>query len=170
MLIGQSLTRCTRLLRNPILLCNSSYRQQLYHRKSPPVARPQHDPRDEYVDVPQYPEILDLSLRSRKKRDVEAWHETIRKLPTVEEKAIKINMPRYYGYRVFSLSEKDLPYNCLSVMQHFTRTVFEEIPPTLTSAAPIDVDHQGSSGNLPHLESIHNDMKNALEFAYDSFM
>uniref|UniRef100_A0A1I8MAF7 28S ribosomal protein S30, mitochondrial n=1 Tax=Musca domestica TaxID=7370 RepID=A0A1I8MAF7_MUSDO len=80
---------------------------------------------DEYWETPQYPEIKDTSFDGRKKDEAKTWHEQIQKTPTVEEKLIKINMPRYYGYKVVHMNEERLPYNCLPAIQHYTRTHFE---------------------------------------------
>ncbi|KAJ4433110.1 large ribosomal subunit protein mL65 [Periplaneta americana] len=76
----------------------------------------------EYTDTPQYPPILDTSYEARKRREKSEWHEQIKSLKTVEEKLMKINMPRYYGWRTTMFEENDIPYNCLPLVQHATRT------------------------------------------------
>ncbi|XP_012257360.2 28S ribosomal protein S30, mitochondrial [Athalia rosae] len=76
----------------------------------------------EYSDPPQYPPILDLSLKAKEKRRHESWHEEIKKLNTVEEKLMKINMPRYYGWKSLMLFEHLIPYNSESLAQFITRT------------------------------------------------
>ena len=49
---------------------------------------------DEYTNTPQYPPILDLSFKKKIERQKETVHEQIKALQTVEEKQIKLNMPR----------------------------------------------------------------------------
>lgn len=41
---------------------------------------------------------------------------------TVEEKQIKINMPKYYGFMCYLQYEDQIPYNSLELAQHTTRT------------------------------------------------
>lgn len=91
-----------------------------------PALKTQTD-NDEYTEQPEYPKIKDLSFKSRKKDERLTWHEEIQKVKTVEEKMIKINMPRYYGYKVVQMNEASLPYNCLPAIQHYTRTLFENL-------------------------------------------
>lgn len=79
-------------------------------------------PPPEYTSEPIYPEILDMSrpkVRERKKAQI---HEQIQRVPTVEEKQIKINMPRYYGFKTYILRDDAVPYNSLPLAQHVTRT------------------------------------------------
>ncbi|CAB3359209.1 Hypothetical predicted protein [Cloeon dipterum] len=56
-------------------------------------------PHEEYSDEPQYPPIKDLSWWGKKVSEAEAQHEEVKKLGTIEEKILKINMPRYYGWK-----------------------------------------------------------------------
>lgn len=77
---------------------------------------------EEYSETPQYPRILDLSFQAKVKRKEESFHEQIKKLDTVEEKLMKINMPRYYGWKSLILSESHIPYNSESLAQYITRT------------------------------------------------
>ncbi|XP_076258668.1 mitochondrial ribosomal protein S30 [Rhynchophorus ferrugineus] len=76
---------------------------------------------EEYT-TPQYPPILDLSFEKRLERKKEVMHEEIKKVKTVEEKQIKLNMPRYYGFKTYVLLEEMIPYNDLHFVQHITRT------------------------------------------------
>lgn len=50
---------------------------------------------EEYTTTPQYPPILDLSFEKRLERKKEKVYEEIKNVKTVEEKQIKLNMPRY---------------------------------------------------------------------------
>lgn len=86
---------------------------------APPQSRAEH------ADEAEYPEILDLSSTARKFRERVEWHEEVRKVKTIEEKLIKVNMPKYYGFQMMMLNEECLPYNCLPYVQHYTRTQFE---------------------------------------------
>lgn len=80
----------------------------------------QHD--EEYTAVPQYPPILDLSPKKNRERRKIAQHNVIKNVKTVEEKQIKINMPRYYGFKCYLLTEDKIPFNNLPLVQHVTRT------------------------------------------------
>ncbi|XP_060526456.1 large ribosomal subunit protein mL65 [Cylas formicarius] len=77
---------------------------------------------EEYTDVPEYPPILDLSIRKRLERKKETRHDMVRAVKTVEEKQIKLNMPRYYGFKSYMLFEEKIPYNGLCLSQYVTRT------------------------------------------------
>lgn len=77
---------------------------------------------EEYTVTPQYPPILDLSYEKKLERRKEAMHEEIKAVKTVEEKQIKLNMPRYYGFKTYMLKENYVPYNNLPLAQHVTKT------------------------------------------------
>lgn len=77
---------------------------------------------DEYTSVPNYPPILDLSPRKKRERRKIAEHEQIKAVKTVEEKQIKINMPRYYGFKCYLLTEDRVPFDSLPLIQHVTKT------------------------------------------------
>ncbi|MPC91464.1 hypothetical protein E2C01_086502 [Portunus trituberculatus] len=49
----------------------------------------------EYTDTPQYPEILDVSWEAIRRRKKEAWHQKVTRLPSVEQKMMELNMPKY---------------------------------------------------------------------------
>ncbi|XP_004518895.1 28S ribosomal protein S30, mitochondrial [Ceratitis capitata] len=121
----------------------------------------------EYADEAIYPEIQDLSFKARKKRETQSWHDEIRKVPTVEEKMIKINMPRYYGFKVVNLNDTKLPYNCLPAIQHYTRTFYEDIKNTENA-----VEDSKLSDNQKleeHVNLVKSDVKDAIEYVYDYF-
>lgn len=63
-----------------------------------------------------------MSFKGRKRRQREAWYEEIKALETVEEKLFKVNMPRYYGWRLLLLKEDKIPYDTLKYTQYITRT------------------------------------------------
>lgn len=81
---------------------------------------------NEYTDIPMYPTILNLSPESviRRERDVKL--DKLKKLGTIEEKLIGINMPRFYGWSSLMLHEGNYPLNIMPFVQHITRTDFIE--------------------------------------------
>lgn len=76
----------------------------------------------EYTSTPQYPPILDLSFEKKLERKKEVVFEQIKMVKTVEEKQVKLNMPRYYGFKTCLFTEDRIPYNSLPLAQHATRT------------------------------------------------
>lgn len=82
----------------------------------------QSETNNEYTDKPQYPPILNLSKESRYIRDRDQKLEKLKKVGTVEEKQIGINMPRYYGWSSLILKEGNYPFNILPFIKHITRT------------------------------------------------
>lgn len=86
-------------------------------------------PLDEYTDVPEYPPILDVSTEAKKKRKTEAWHQKITDLPTLEQKLMELNMPKYYGYWACKLLDTKPTLQGTSFTQYATRThVVEGLP------------------------------------------
>ncbi|RZC39772.1 28S ribosomal protein S30, mitochondrial [Asbolus verrucosus] len=77
---------------------------------------------DEYTATPQYPPILDLSPEKVRERAKEEEYEKIKAVKTVEEKQIKLNMPKYYGFKCYMLQENYIPYNSLPLIQYVTKT------------------------------------------------
>lgn len=123
----------------------------------------QPNPKDEYTEKPNYPEILDISYKARKLREAQSWHEEVKNLKTIEEKIIKLNMPRYYGHKCVMLEGNRFPYNCIQLTQHYTRTAFEEVtdlPETYKkSAATID----------SFLKSVKDNIEEAIGFTTACF-
>ncbi|XP_053978120.1 28S ribosomal protein S30, mitochondrial [Hylaeus volcanicus] len=109
-----------------------------------------------------YPPILDVSLQARFRRKKEEWHNKIKKLESVEEKLIGINMPHYYGWKSLELNETVIPYNCLDHAQYITRThvVNEHKLPTfydnLTTSEQLDIMAQ----------NLKKPMEDVLSFEY----
>ncbi|KAJ2949399.1 hypothetical protein O0L34_g15313 [Tuta absoluta] len=92
---------------------------------------------NEYTETPEYPPIMDLSIQARKLREWQAVHEKIKKLNTVEEKQIALNMPRYYGWRCVRFTDDRIPYNAMPMVQCYTRTKFlpiEKLPDIYTES------------------------------------
>lgn len=89
----------------------------------------------------EYPPILDMSRKARRLREEIAWHEEVKKLQTIEEKLLKVNMPKYYGWRTIVLNDKSIPYNALPYIKHYTRTQFEEgLPKEWCKHSPEQLD------------------------------
>lgn len=82
---------------------------------------------EDYTDKPEYPEILDLSYEAKRQRKLQAYYEEFKNVGTIEEKIIKINLPKYYGFKSLILSQKRLPYDCLDFAKYSTRTDFKEV-------------------------------------------
>lgn len=118
---------------------------------------------EEYTEKPEYPEILDISYEARKERKKQIWYDEIKNLQTIEEKLLKINMPRYYGYKTIALKDNIFPYNCLPLTQHYTRTLFEEID-------KLPSDYYKSTKNIDtFVEYFTPDIKDAIEFSIDVY-
>ncbi|XP_033170863.1 39S ribosomal protein S30, mitochondrial [Drosophila mauritiana] len=120
---------------------------------------------------PVYPEIQDPSFKARKQKDAANWHEEIRQVPTVEEKMIKINMPRYYGFKVVDFNDSKIPYNALPLTQHYTRTVLEDLPSeTEKKAQTQDSEQEQQQPSEDSLfKAARGDVIDALEFAHDYY-
>lgn len=148
---AESLTaRCATVCRNYIATPKNSQAA---------TAQPSANENDEYTEVAQYPEIKDPSFLARKEREALSFQEQVQKAPTVEEKMLKINMPRYYGYKVVQLHDERLPYNCLPAIQHYTRTLYESKPNEL----------KGDEKLASYVEAIKGDVLDSLEMAHDYF-
>lgn len=132
-----------------------------------PLAQTQRDDGadEEYTAQPAYPEIRDLNFKARKQRTAADWHEEIRQVPTVEEKLIKINMPRYYGYKVVDFNDTKIPYNALPITQHYTRTVLEKTSPVAQQEGAKTEEKDGADDAL--FKAAREDVIEALEFAHD---
>lgn len=89
----------------------------------------------------EYPPILDMSKKAKLLREEIAWHEEVKKLNTIEEKLIKVNMPKYYGWRAIVLNDKSIPFNALPYIKQYTRTQFEEgLPKEWCKHSPEQLD------------------------------
>lgn len=77
---------------------------------------------EEYTNTPQYPPILEMTPEKKRERVKITEHKLIRAVKTVEEKQIKLNMPRYYGFKCVLFHENNITYNTLPLVQHITRT------------------------------------------------
>ncbi|XP_026741213.1 28S ribosomal protein S30, mitochondrial [Trichoplusia ni] len=92
------------------------------------ITRPQSQAalaeQNEYTETPEYPPILDMSLKARKLRERETLYQKIKEINTVEEKQIALNMPRYYGWKCVMFNETRNPYNTMPLVQYYTRSHF----------------------------------------------
>lgn len=98
---------------------------------------------DDYTETPEYPPILDLSLKGRKKRERESLFTKIKEINTIEEKQIALNMPRFYGWKSVMLREDKIPYNAMPLVQCYTRShliLSEKLPETYAETEQIADD------------------------------
>lgn len=116
---------------------------------------------EEYTEKPEYPEILDTSQEAKLLRKKQSWHEEIKTLTTIEEKQIKINMPRYYGYKVVALGDSRIRYNSRPMVQHYTRTLFEKMDKL---PGPIESEQLNSL-----VKAISGDFQESVEYAIEYF-
>lgn len=142
-------------------------RRYFFHGREP--QQPQW--MDEYSGRSGYPNILDLSFTARKMREREIWNQQTQNVVTVEEKLIKLNMPRYYGYKVVNLGDR-LPYNCLPATQYYTRTIFTETnfgADRNEQTAQEQKETQGQDKIHALIKALGNDIKDSLEYISDFF-
>lgn len=117
----------------------------------------------EYSEVAEYPPIIDDEYRAKRSRRYLEWHEKIKKIGTIEEKLIEINMPRYYGYKCLMLDEKTFPYNTLPFFKYVTNTELVE----LETFKP----NENEVKNIDNfLQLIKSDFADALEFELDGYV
>ncbi|XP_017785719.1 PREDICTED: 28S ribosomal protein S30, mitochondrial [Nicrophorus vespilloides] len=116
---------------------------------------------DEYVPVAQYPKILDTSYEAKQARKKEAKWKEIKDVKTVEEKQIKLNMPRYYGFKCYVFQEDKVPYNNLNLAQHITKTHL--IPTRTLPEFYNDISVDG------HLVAIKSQIEEALLIEYEGY-
>lgn len=77
---------------------------------------------DDYNSVVKYPPIEKLDERTQKQKEDQKFYDLIKRQNTIEEKAIAINYPRYWGWKCFIVEEGTVPFNGLDFMKHLTRT------------------------------------------------
>jgi len=83
----------------------------------------------EYTETPEYPQITDTSVEARRQRTKEEWHDEIASLPTIQQKLMEINMPKYYGYWSCQMNSSKHNLNALEFVQYATRThVMNDLP------------------------------------------
>uniref|UniRef100_A0A069DZ91 Putative 28s ribosomal protein s30 mitochondrial n=1 Tax=Panstrongylus megistus TaxID=65343 RepID=A0A069DZ91_9HEMI len=77
---------------------------------------------NEYTKTPQYPPILNNSLKAVRKREREKRYAKYNSLHTVEEKLFALNLDKYYGWNCMTLKEHVYPYQFLPFVKFITRT------------------------------------------------
>lgn len=118
-------------------------------------------PEDEYTNTPQYPPILDVSPKKVRERKKISVHEEIKAVKTIEEKQIKLNMPKYYGFKCYLFHENQIAFNTLPLTQHITRTHLIE---------NTDLPDFYNSINIDSLcEKIKSEVEDAIVFQHDGF-
>lgn len=113
----------------------------------------------EHIEKAKYPEIFDITKKAEQTRKKIAWHEDVKNVKTIEEKLIKVNMPKYYGYQMMMMTEERLPYNCLPYVQHWTRTQYE-------NGIPSSWNKQSSADNDFFVNEIKNLIEESLRFQH----
>lgn len=116
----------------------------------------------EFYDEVPYPEIkpFPLDYRTRKTENRQTRFEKIKKLETIEEKMIEINMPRYYGFKSIKMSDH-FPYNPLPNVQYYTNTEFVEEQSLVDSEDSTKIDE--------FLKLIKSEVIDAFEFEIDGY-
>ena len=76
-----------------------------------------------------YPPIYDISLKSEKEREFKTWTDKICNLPTIEQKLIELNMPKYYGWKSANIRDESIPLCAADFVNYSTRTyTIKELP------------------------------------------
>lgn len=94
---------------------------------SAPTSRLRSTTSSEYTSTPNYPPIYSLEPKAVTKRLIESGADKLKKVPTVEEKLLALNVPRYWGWDSVMVNEGNLPYDFLPFAQHITRTRMIEV-------------------------------------------
>ena len=110
----------------------------------------------------EYPVIEDTSKEAKRIKKKLEWREKIKRVPTIEEKIIELNIPRYYGYKCLMLENNDFPYNSMPFIQYVTKTEFEQLPENIK-------DENEAKKVDGFLELIKSDIQDAIEFEIDAY-
>lgn len=117
---------------------------------------------NDYEEKAEYPPIVENNFRLKKQREVHEWHEKIKRIETIEEKLIEINIPRYYGHKCLMLNDRTYPYNTLPFFQYATNTEFIEESHV--------AKNEGDSKIVDNfLGIIKAEVQDALEFELDGY-
>nr|XP_045598316.1 28S ribosomal protein S30, mitochondrial-like [Procambarus clarkii] len=112
----------------------------------------------EYTETPEYPPILDTSRKARKLREATEWHDKITRLPTVEQKMMEMNMPKYYGYWSCRLHDNHPRLLGEEFVQYATRThVVRRLPHHYHSDLTLEAQRLGAliTDQVHHLIDLH---------------
>jgi small subunit ribosomal protein S30 len=118
----------------------------------------QHEPAAAAVE---YPPIFEVSPEARAIRKKLDWHDKIKRCPTIEEKIMEINMPRYYGYRCHMLDGTRYPYDTTDFIKYITKTEFQELSQKIA-------DESEAKKIEGFLDLIKADIQDAIEFEIDA--
>lgn len=110
----------------------------------------------------EYPVIEDISIEAKRINKKQEWRDKIKRIPTIEEKIIELNIPRYYGYKCLMLENNDFPYNSMPFIQYVTKTEFEQLPENIK-------DDKEAKKIDEFLRLIKSDIQDALEFEIDAY-
>lgn len=114
---------------------------------------------NEYTSKPNYPPILDLSRAAKKQRLHQDNIDYIKNIKTVEEKMIKFNMPKYYGFKTCLLSSSEFSSNNLPFIQRITKTaLLDELP---------DIYSNLKEESASITENIKSQVLDVLHFEHD---
>uniref|UniRef100_A0A131XHK5 Putative ribosomal protein s30 n=1 Tax=Hyalomma excavatum TaxID=257692 RepID=A0A131XHK5_9ACAR len=115
----------TKILTNRrILECARNLRFTSHY---PKLLNPDVESEYVYTEEPKYPPILDVSYRGTQRREREKWRESIKTMPTVQQKLLE--MAELGLQFCFSAEPDTLYYNCLPAYQYATRThLIEGLP------------------------------------------
>lgn len=117
---------------------------------------------EEYTETPEYPPIKSLDRKTKKREITQEWSQQIESVKTVEEKQIKLNMPKYYGWKSIMLNDQLIPYDSMKFIQYCTRTHFREIADLPEFYSSINVDSL-----IPEIKSA---IEECLLFEYEETM
>lgn len=106
-------------------------------------------------DAVEYPPIVDNSFLERQKLKTLEQYDRIKRCPTIEEKIIELNMPRYWGFRCLKMGDEWYPYNALPMVKYATKTDFQE----MLAEDPAEAKKTDEFYNL-----LKSDLVDALEF------
>lgn len=116
----------------------------------------------EIAETVEYPPIVENSRKAVLEREKIAWHEEVKKIKTIEEKLIKVNMPAYWGLRTTPLENDEYCYNSLPYFQHWTRTQYESgLPSGWCKRTPEEIDGL--------VNNIRDQVIEAISFQFQGF-
>lgn len=116
--------------------------------------------RELVANAAEYPPIIDTSKQAARERKIQEWFDKIKKIGTIEEKLLELNMPRYWGYRCFMLNDMEIPYNGLPFVQYATKTDYQPMPKN---------DPEESKKIDEFLNLVKSELQDALEFELSGY-
>ena len=111
----------------------------------------------EYVEEPQYPPIEDISYKEVLRNKIAKWKNKVKNLPTVEQKLMELNMPKYYGYTSYLMKDRNLYNKGNDFIRFATRThVINGIPDSYYDGIKVDHLVEKMKSNVEDLICLHN--------------